>query len=224
MLVSHTKKFIFLKTISAAGSSIESYLEKYCMDEAEWELRISTETKVSEYGIIGQRFLGGTERPEYYAHQRATMLKPILGDDIWNNYFKICSVRNPYEKLISTFFKLYPHMNSSDPSLDALFYSWVTAGQLAEHSTKDSVIYTIDNELCVDYVIRYENLYEDMNEVCTRLDINWNESLFNVLKKDETILPSKDDLIKRLITPEIKEIIDVWYAFELSHFNYQYPE
>ncbi len=31
MLVSHSKKFIFLKTMKTAGTSVEIYLERYCV-------------------------------------------------------------------------------------------------------------------------------------------------------------------------------------------------
>ena len=31
MLVSHSKKFIFLKTMKTAGASVEIYLERYCV-------------------------------------------------------------------------------------------------------------------------------------------------------------------------------------------------
>ena len=55
MLVSHRYKFIFTKTVKTAGTSIESYFEKYCMPEGEWKESHNREEYVSETGIIGYR-------------------------------------------------------------------------------------------------------------------------------------------------------------------------
>ena len=37
MLISHRKQFIYTKTAKTAGTSVESYFEKYCMPEGKWQ-------------------------------------------------------------------------------------------------------------------------------------------------------------------------------------------
>lgn len=53
MLVSHRKKFIYTKTVKAAGTSVVSYFEKSCMPEGAWEFAHFRDEYVSEEGILG---------------------------------------------------------------------------------------------------------------------------------------------------------------------------
>jgi len=56
MLVSHRKKFIYLKTKKTAGTSVEIYLERYCLppDEPYVEAHHRPET-ITVDGVIGSR-------------------------------------------------------------------------------------------------------------------------------------------------------------------------
>lgn len=55
MLISHRKKFIFTKTNKTAGTSIESYYERFCMPVGEWEESHAREEYISDTGVIGYR-------------------------------------------------------------------------------------------------------------------------------------------------------------------------
>ena len=105
MLVSHRKKFIFTKTAKTAGTSVESYFEKYCMPEGEWQQSHTREEYISETGIIGYR---GKKPPEtkFYGHMSASEIKGYLGPEVWEDYFKFTVIRNPFDKLVSGF-KMY---------------------------------------------------------------------------------------------------------------------
>ena len=65
MLVSHRKKFIYTKTVKTAGTSVESYFEKYCMLEGAWEFAHGREEFVSAEGIIGYRGNNAREKKLY---------------------------------------------------------------------------------------------------------------------------------------------------------------
>jgi len=104
MLVSHRYKFIYTKTVKTAGTSVESYFEPYCMKEGEWSFAHSRDEYTSETGIIGYR---GNQIPDdcvYYNHMPAQKIKNLLGEDIWNSYFKFCVVRNPFSKAASYYY------------------------------------------------------------------------------------------------------------------------
>ena len=102
MLISHRKRFIFIKTVKTAGTSVESYFEKYCMPEGEWQEAHTRDEYVSEEGIIGYRGPDASSST-WYNHMSAQKLLDLAGRDIWDSYFKFTVIRNPFDKLISAF-------------------------------------------------------------------------------------------------------------------------
>jgi hypothetical protein len=48
MLISHRKRFIFFKTSKTAGTSVESFFEKFCYAEGEWKFSHAREETISE--------------------------------------------------------------------------------------------------------------------------------------------------------------------------------
>jgi len=117
MLVSHRYRFIYTKTAKTAGTSVEVYFEPYCMRPGEWEPSHVRDDYESEAGIVGFR---GPNRPpdcKWWHHMPAAMIRERLGEEVWNNYFKFCVIRNPYDKVASGFFhfRLLPEQRPPRP-------------------------------------------------------------------------------------------------------------
>lgn len=239
MLISHRKQFIYTKTAKTAGTSVESYFEKYCMPEDEWTPEHNREIHVSDAGIIGWR---GPNRPkdtEWFNHMSAKRIKAQIGDDIWNRYFKFCVVRDPFDKAVSAFFHFKkfreaagakPEYKSLKQRLLGLFRPEPTFNSLSEEfehwlKTDNMVLdrdkYTIDGEFCVDEVIRYENLQGDMEKVCQRIGVDWEPDRLPEFKKG-----IRDDKVglSDIYTPKSIKIISDLYAYELDRFGYKAPE
>src|SRR4051812_46185541 len=102
MLCSHVKKFIYLKTIKTAGTSIEMFLERVCCPP---ELYVETQSRrelITDHGVIGSR---GNKIPgsRFPSHLAAGKVRERLGEEVWNAYYKFCAIRNPYDKVVSRF-------------------------------------------------------------------------------------------------------------------------
>lgn len=240
MLVSHRKKFIFTKTVKTAGTSIESYYEKYCMPEGEWQESHKREEYVSETGIIGYRGRC-TKGCTWFNHMAAKKIKNQIGDEIWNSYFKFTVIRNPYDKLISGYYFLREHDKRNGKlsrifillirkiSLEnvlnklrrkdevEMFRKWIADGGGLHDKNK----YLMDGEVCVDFFIRYENMHQDMNEICERLDIPFNPCEIPQFKKGvrKYNIPVKD-YYDEVTIAKVKE----QYPWEIERFNYTVPE
>ena len=115
MLVSHSKKFIFIKVPKSAGNAVESYFERYCREPSAdpnnfgWGGNPVIE---SEFGIVGSR-RGGNE-DKFKAHQTAENLREILPREVWGQYLKFCVIRNPYDAIISLFWHKIHILKISD--------------------------------------------------------------------------------------------------------------
>jgi hypothetical protein len=105
MLISHKKQFIYTKTIKTAGTSVESYFEKFCMPEGDWEFARTREEYVGKEGIIGYRGIEARGK-KWRNHMSAIEIRNNIGKAIWDSYFKFCVIRNPFDKLVSRFFFL----------------------------------------------------------------------------------------------------------------------
>ena len=219
MLISHRKRFIYTKTVKTAGTSLESYFEKYCMPEGLWEFSRSREMYVGDSGIIGYRG-NSPDRNEYFNHMSADSIRMRIGPEIWEKYFKFCVVRNPFDKLISAFhFLESPHKHEIDQNMHGnvidRFRNWLASGKAEAIVDRDK--YLIDGAVCVDHFIRYENIDAGLKFVCERLDIPFELSGLPRLKVGfrncGVEIPDYYDLPSR-------NIVERTFEFELSYFGY----
>lgn len=241
MLVSHRKKFIYTKTAKTAGTSVESYFEKYCMPEGEWEQEHSRDVHVSEAGIIGFRGANRPKDTEWFNHMSAKRLKEKLGDEVWDSYFKFCVIRDPFDKAVSAFYHFKKarekggieqgHQKQSlkkkllglvrpEPEFETVaeeFEDWLKSGAMKLDRDK----YVIDDEFCVDYVIRFESLAEGLEAVCEKIGVEFEPERLPQFKKG--IRDEKVGLTE-IYTPESIRIISDLYGYELERFGYSAPQ
>jgi hypothetical protein len=171
VLVSHDHKFIYLKTIKTAGTSVEAALEPFCTPPGH-VVSERTSAIVSPHGIVGSR--GDDAGGEYYHHMTAAQVKAKVGDTVWDQYYKICNVRNPFDKVVSQFwFLLDPEEKERlyEAGFDAAreaFVAWV-----GEETSlgNDAPMFSIGNVRVVDAIIRYESIEADLKKVLDTLGL-----------------------------------------------------
>jgi len=160
MLISHKRRFIYLKTIKTAGTSIEIYFEQECADPSIYNgPRHLIDETCSEWGVVGYRGQNVSGK-QWFNHMPAHEIREILGRKAWDSYFKFCVVRNPFDKLVSywwmtldepkrTFFAAVEF-----PEISREFKKWLMSDD-SFPVKKDRATYTIDGTVCVDYRLRY---------------------------------------------------------------------
>lgn len=206
MLVSHDHKFIYIKPKKVAGSSIQAYLARFC-----------------ENGINFHR--------DPKSHMKAKDVKKLVGDEIWNSYLKITSVRNPWDKTVSLYFwrkrkrPLYIHLRR-------VLKGWPWHGPASRYNFKDFVkvmfenntlnedkaITNIDGELPDYYFIRFEHMHEDIEKLCEKLGAKYNPDDMPQKKVGHR----KSDSYKEHFDDETKELVRKAYKTEIGRFGYSY--
>ena len=180
MIISHTHKFIFIKSAKTAGTSLEAALSNYCDGD-------DVVTPLGDYSVNrdenGQWLHKAMNPGDFQQHEWGITIKNKVGPDIWNNYFKFSIARNPWDRVVS----LFTWKARNDPALQPQkhFYNrlGVPFDEFRENrklfsefvksdkwKTNDR-FYIIDDKLCVDYIIRYEHLTDDFLKVCTGVGI-----------------------------------------------------
>src|SRR5262245_55855185 len=79
MLISHARRFIYLKTLKTAGTSIEVYFERECV-ETYLGPRHETPEIITPQGIVGFRGTGALPPGTvWYNHMPASRVREIIG-------------------------------------------------------------------------------------------------------------------------------------------------
>ena len=218
MLVSHRHQFIFTKTRKTAGTSVESYFERFCMADGEWSESHARREYESATGIIGQRGHGPGQL--WSQHMSAALIRDRLGAALWDRYYKFCIVRNPFDMVISLFYfrrgsgLLPPAPGQSDAEQ---FEQWIQGAALAS----DAPMYVIDGKIGMDFIGRYERLTTDLEAICGSLGLPWNAAALPGLKKG---LRPAHARVASLHTERTKAVVQRVFAFELHTFGYTFEQ
>jgi hypothetical protein len=222
MLISHLHRFIYLKTMKTAGTSVEIYFERFCVDPTVgFEERHRRDQEVSKWGIIGCR-----QRPiegqTWYHHLPAAGVRQLVGPEIWTSYYKFCVIRNPYDKVVSAFwFWLTPKAREELQEADfevvqSRFAKWVRDAQLPN----DRSVFLIDGNPAVDRFVRFETLDTDLEGVCKDLALAWTPS---ALRRYKSGLRLRPEHFSRYYSPATSERVSAAYAWEIQYFGYALP-
>jgi hypothetical protein len=210
MLVSHRKKFIYTKTVKTAGTSVEVFFEKWCMPPGKYKLQHARPASKNKAGIIGSR--GEVVDPTWFNHMPAALIKRQIGEDAWNRYFKFCVVRNPFDKMVSAFYFL----RNKQAGITE-FRQWLKSIHIPS-VIQDRDKYMIDGEVCVDYFIRYEKLFEGICAVCKKLKIPKPKR--ENIPKLKTGRRRQDIPLSDFYDEECVKMVESAFWFEVQNFGY----
>lgn len=224
MIISHKYKFIFIKTEKTAGTSIEIALSRYCgnndiitpVSREDESIRKKLGCRppqncfapLSSYNLKNIRDLifKRKRKLKYYNHLHAKNIKNMIGDDIWNSYFKFCFERNPWDKVISHYYWCYK--NEPRPSIT----EFITSKKVRNLKQNGYGAYTINGEVAVDRICRFENIKDELEQVRIHLGIPEPINLPNAktkYRKDkrsykEILSDTDKNLISEIFNEEIK--------------------
>jgi hypothetical protein len=176
MIVSHKFKFIFIKTVKTAGTSTEIALSKHLGgDDIITPISPEDEAIRQQLGYPGPqncwipihsslrdfaRFaLKRKRKLRYYNHIDAACIKKYIGESIWNDYYKFCFSRNPWDRAIS----LYYWCHRSEPRPE--FSEFIQSAGFESIVKRGWDLFTTNGEVVVDRVCAYENLVAELEQV-----------------------------------------------------------
>ncbi len=180
MIISHSNQYIFIKSTKTAGTSIEAALSNHCSGN-------DIVTPLGDYAFnrdeTGAWVHKSMNEGNYRQHDDARTVRDSLPADVWNRYFKFSIARNPWDRTLSRFFWNHRNDPALKPEKGLLNRLGVPVDDLApakraferflreEEWDSNDRFYLIDGQLCVNHVIRYENLAEDLKQVCLRVGL-----------------------------------------------------
>jgi hypothetical protein len=216
VIISHERRFIFLKTRKTAGSSIERFLLPHLGPDDTIASMVDHRNYTGRWNPIPElrREPFGPEARltvkqwrkgvRYHQHIPAWRVRERAGRGVWDDYFTFCFERDPWDKLVS--FYWWRIRNMDDPP-DFDTFVRTTPGLSAWNQ------YTIDDQIAVDFIGRYESLEDDLRTVLDHvgidapLDLEW---LKGGLRREGAEF-----------TPSLDQWVSEHFRHEIDHFGYR---
>jgi len=230
MIISHKYKFIFLKTRKTAGTSIEIALSKFCgandvitpiikedelirkglgfSDPQNFNVALKHYSKHDWLKLIGK-----AKKKQFFNHASAGLIRDCIDDDIWNSYFKFSFERDPFDKAISRYYWSTRNRNPR-PAIS----QYLSSAPLPFLSNWD--IYTINDQIAIDFVGRYENLTHDLAFVTDKIGLPEELRLPNA----KGSYRKSREHYSRVLNLAARTRIELICAKEIESFNYSWIE
>jgi len=234
MILSHKHKLIFMKPRKVAGTSFEIALSQFCgpqdiltpistKDEKNRTLRGGPGAQ-NFHKPLGRVFSTGSFEDirhgrwprEYYNHMTAREVRDAIGQEIWDSYFKISIVRNPWDSAVSRFY----WRPNRQPLPESDFESWCVQ---SEDFQNNHPIYMLEEKSSIDFFLRFENFEADTRELeRQRPELSGLWSSFSSIHAKGGIRPQKATAANLFAkAPAADAVIREACRFEIETFNYQ---
>ncbi len=230
MIISHKYKFIFIKTNKTAGTSVEIALSKFCgPDDIITPITADDEKIRKELGYPGPqnhlasltnyglkdivRFvLTGKKKNKFYNHISAREVKMHVGQQVWDDYFKFCIERNPWDRVVSFYY--WKYKSKSRPSIADYIKSksWLAL----KHRGRE--LYTLNGQVAVNKICYFENLADELEVIRLQLGIPKMLSLPNAKSHFRKDKQSYRDILDK----DSESIIAEVFSEEINLLGYTF--
>lgn len=211
-MIIHKKKIIFIHIPKTGGSAITNFLNRNVNN-------IDFKSKLYNFKRFHSYKIG--------MHDTALMVLNKIEPKQFHSYYKFCCVRNPYDLMVSSFmwwqqyavehkvFKTHTDL-ISNMNFEQFMNSKYGLHYINEFN------FNIENYYCdqrgniiVDKIIKFENLEEDLKDVCLDTGIEIKYPLEKVLKtKRSHYREYYNDKTIEIVTRRFKSTIDYFeYKF-----------
>ena len=203
-MISLKYNFLFVHIPKTAGNSIQNILRTYSEDRV--VCLNPLQDGVERFGVISERF-------RTRKHSKLNDYRTALGNELFTKLFKFTTVRNPWDRMISSYFS--PHRGEiswdRDHFKNLIFEVEPITSYLFLESHNDQKVSSFKN---IDYYIRYENLNEDFKKACALIDIPWEPLPMRNKSQRQSYGQYYDD--------ELIELVQNRFSDEIEYFNYKY--
>jgi hypothetical protein len=230
-MISHKHKCIFVHIPKAAGTSIENvFMEDLSLNMDNRHALLLGE---STNKTIGPRRVSHLLAKEYVTLH-------FISQELFDSYYKFAFVRNPYDRLYSTYkYRKFDDYISFDTYIKLKLEKFITS-QKEGFFFKPQYEYLYEAGNClVDFIGKFENLEHDFNAVMNKLNLSHlplkhhNKSLPSrgfirkirilgkIIKDYETWPYTKINNSEKKLDTEAKKIIIKYYKKDFETFNYE---
>lgn len=209
MIISHSKKFIFIKSNKTASTSLQVFLSQFLDKNQDIISKGLKEDNKKIYELSGiknqdwafypkKKFIEKIlffNKKKKFNHD--TSIKDIIkfyGEEMINNYYKITIVRNPFDQIVSSinwhnyYRKVYA--NKSELPVNKLIGNYSKKFFQIE---KERLLFK--KKILIDQIIKYENMEKDIDKLLKILDLKSKVKIQSLKFKSK--VPKKINLLNK---------------------------
>lgn len=216
MLLSHKHQFLFVHIAKTGGTSVRDALSRYRWD-ARYGVPQFIVNKLSQ--LCGHKL--GCRFPR---HSKVIAAKEMLPAEYFAGLYKFAFVRNPWDLQVSSYHHIKrerPHLVADFDDFDSFMRYKLNPERPYQYHIDTSMQLQTDyltdlkGNLCMDFIAKYENLQDDFNTICERLNL------------PTTALPHKRKAIDRksyhqYYSAELAKLVDRHFQKDISLLGYRY--
>ena len=208
MIVSHQHRFVFAAVPKTGTHSVRQALREHMGDE-----------DIEQVGLfVNKRFPYEQLAAIRHGHLSLAQVRPFLGDDAFDAYFKFAFVRNPFDRFVSycafmtrdrgTFLQapqlVMEHLLFREPPEQHILFQ-----------PQASVLVDDDGRtLLADMVGRVEDMQASYDAIAARIGIP--------TRKLDQVNSSKRGDYRQYYTPALADAVARRYALDIELFGYQF--
>lgn len=238
MIISHSRKFIFIHIHKTAGESISAALRPSLSGR---DLLLGT----SRRGELSNAYYN--VRYGLQKHSGARKVRAFVGEETWNDYLKFSFVRDPFDRLRSLYFyfekmlarRREPHLRNALlwlpgtdfrdplkwPGMQAFLETDSFSGFIRHPAFSTNImgarpqsflLTDKDGNLDVDFVGKFETLAEDFATLAARLGLEGADLGHRNASRNRAATPDPAEAADRALVAET-------YARDYALFGYPLP-
>ena len=162
MIISFQHRFIFVAIPKTATHALRVALRPH-LGPHDWEQCRLFTRKTFPLAALGQ--IG-------HGHMTCQQVRPFLSPDVWESFFRFCTVRNPYDRFVSYCYFMNRENQRMQKDPLGTMKQIIEDRQDAEQVLfRPQCEFVIDEEgrLMVEYLSRFEALQSHFDHICQRL-------------------------------------------------------
>jgi hypothetical protein len=228
VLISHSHKFIFVKTQKTAGSSIEETFERYLFGLPSQEFSEDSPERITYDSYVSTK--GVSSRGDFLnPHATCTDLRNLVGEQRFMDYTKAASVRNPWDQTVSYFWwrvREKHRLNSALSNAPMLavkiyFTFWFQANRTRIREIAYTKRLQVDGIFSNILLIRYENLEEDLSKTLATLGMDPTKMRLPSRKSNQRLRPEP---FQRYYFTFVRNALEKIRRRDLENFGYKWAQ
>lgn len=185
-------KFIFIHIPKTAGCSIQKWLHSSRLPQINTSINWDGNTIANK-------------------HRTAIEYKKMRND--YDSFFKFAFVRNPYDRIVS-FYNYAKYYCKNNETFEKYIFRLKNTNGWALKSQSEYINNEKGNQI-IDFVGKFENLYDDLNIISKHINIKLPKTMFHENA-------SKHKHYREIYTEETKSVIDTAFAIDIKKFDYKF--
>lgn len=219
MVISPSKRFVFVHIYRTGGTSVSSALRRY----ARWRERLSegfppTRRAVNAVNLVfglfdeGNRWVNGLSK-----HATAAEARRYLGAQRYDGYFKFAFVRNPWDWQVSVYHYIKRRREHVDHGFAATHsFAEFLERQVASKAPCQLQFLTDDTgSVIVDRIGHFESLQRDFTEICARLGLS-------IPRLPSLNASGRSAAYRSYYEPASAKLVATHFRSDVEHFQYDF--